>query len=364
MNSAGVGAAHHSQAPYSHPAAFQQLASHISQSSLSQRSSQKRRLEDDDQEGGRGVRDVAMDRSPTPERRKAVLPKRTRIAPPSDKAGGPSKENKDQEVDVGVLLASLPPESLLPLLTSLINSQPSLRTAVLSLIPRPSVDTAVQAVAQSAKRLRDAYPYSTTASLSSSPFGLGFGFNSRPTAFGSPMGFGRPSPPPHFQHSDTSGGMRDEYIISRLQPHIQEFASTCLSYLRYFSALPTVSGDDSQPSVFTKEKLVESFKFLEALMTHVLSQPSLTRASLLPQLQPRLVDEWRAWVNHVDELVNNQVVMFGQAEAEHWERVLNGYADAKGHGLDAMREVRDRWLAKVGWLAGPGRAPAQYMMQD
>jgi hypothetical protein len=158
--------------------------------------------------------------------------------------------------------------------------------------------------------------------------------------------------------------MRDEYITSRLQPHVQEFVSTSLSYLRYFSALPSTAADGAQPASLAKERLVESFKFLEALMSDVLAQPSLTRASLLPQLQPRLVAEWRAWVNRVDDLVNRQVVMFGQAEAENWERALNEYAEAKGHELEGMREVRDRWVAKVGWLAGPGRAPAQYMMQD
>ena len=70
------------------------------------RSSNKRRLEEDENDD-RGARDDAMDRSPTPERRRAALPKRTRLAPPaSDKSGNGSKEGKteEQDVDVGMLL--------------------------------------------------------------------------------------------------------------------------------------------------------------------------------------------------------------------------------------------------------------------
>ena len=62
---------------------------------------------EEDENDERGARDEAMDRSPTPERRRAALPKRTRLGPSaSDKHGNGSKESKseEQDVDVGVLL--------------------------------------------------------------------------------------------------------------------------------------------------------------------------------------------------------------------------------------------------------------------
>ena len=88
-------------------AAFQQLASSVSQSSRAQ----KRRLEpDEDAEPHSrftGQRDESMDRSPTPERPKRSAPKRVKVAP-TNSSSKDAKENKapnnDDDVDVGVLL--------------------------------------------------------------------------------------------------------------------------------------------------------------------------------------------------------------------------------------------------------------------
>ncbi|VDB86485.1 unnamed protein product [Peniophora sp. CBMAI 1063] len=335
----------HSHSTFTSPAVRQQLASHMSPNVPVSRSSNKRRLEDDENDE-RGGRDDAMDRSPTPERRRAALPKRSRLAPAaSDKHGSSGKESKgeEQDVDVGVLLASLPPQSLLPLLTSLLNAQPSLKPTILSLIPRPSLDAAVQALAQSAKRLRDAYPYSTTSSF--------FGPRPPPTFASSSMGFGSTSsfgfgstvtrPASQQQHqSDGTSGMRDEYVVSRLQPHVQDYVSTCFSYLRYFSSTsPGAQGTGASTSApKDKTHVTEAFAFLQALTSHMLSQPPLTQSQLAPQLLPRLLEEWRAWVDVVDDLVNRQFVMFGAAEVHGWVRALDEHATAKDHGFEALKE--------------------------
>jgi hypothetical protein len=213
--------------------------------------------------------------------------------------------------------ASLPPQSLLPLLTALLNAQPSLKSAILPLIPPPTLETVVQILAHSAKKLRDAYPYSNAATPSGSPspisspttsFGFGSGFGSaRPSTsvFGSsPLGFGRSAQSSMFgqlqiSHSTNNGGMRDSYILSRLRPHITEFVSTCMSYLPYFSYIPTSpssSPSSSQtsrlPSPKQKPHPSEAYVLLSALTSHILSQPPLTQTSLAPLLLPRLHTEW------------------------------------------------------------------------
>jgi len=75
----------------------------------------------------------------------------------------------------------------------------------------------------------------------------------------------------------------------------------------------------------------------------------------------RLLDEWKVWVEHVDEVVNRQAGMFGEETVRGWERVLDQFADVKGNGLEALREIRDSWIAKVGWLVG---RVGQTMMED
>src|SRR5436190_23446470 len=117
---------------------------------------------------------------------------------------------------------------------SLLNAQPSLKATILPLIPRPTLQTALAALAQSAKKLRDVYPYSIPPSPSpsvtptiSSGFGSEFG-SGRANHFGAsarhPQFFGQLS------GSGYTGGMRDEYILSRLRPHIDDFFTTCMSY--------------------------------------------------------------------------------------------------------------------------------------
>ncbi|TCD67091.1 hypothetical protein EIP91_000554 [Steccherinum ochraceum] len=332
----------------------------------------KRRLEHDDEDSEnapRHSRDEAMDRSPTPERPKRAAPKRARTTPAlatlsrdekNDKNGGARDGN---DVDVGVLLATLPRESLLPLMTSMLTSQPSLKSLLLSLIPRPSLDTATQAIAQAAKKLLDAYPYSNGMGgpTASSSFGFGSGSGSGNIGGGQStagFGFGRPTSFSSQAMAPQSGGMRDEYIRSRLSPHISEYVSVCFSYLPYFSNLSlsseagqSQSGTHSHASALQSQHRdrshpSETFLFLHAIVSGVLSQPPLTRASLVPMLLPRLRDEWIAWIGRVDEVVNRQGGMFGQDTVRTWERGLDEFAQAKGNGLEVMREARDLWVAK------------------
>ncbi|KAI0830579.1 hypothetical protein BC628DRAFT_1336620 [Trametes gibbosa] len=354
-----------------HAQAFQ-WATH-QQSSQQPLRAAKRRHEPEE-----GDRDEAMERSPTPERAKRSIPKRARTTPTLVTVGKDhqaSKENKpspndDNDVDVGFLLASLPPQSLLPLLASLLTSQPALKPTILSLIPRPTLDAALDSLRNSAQKLKDAYPYSNTAfsqtgtswgnTGGSSPsrtgtasFSTGFGFGSRAAG----TSFGATANPP--------GGMRDEYILSRIRPHIQDFVSACLSYLPYFSTVATPDPSSSSKAQATqshaialrqqhKDKLhpTETYLFLAALTSHILSQPPLTQTALVPMLSSRLGEEWKAWVDHVDAVVNMHGGMFGRDTVQTWERGLDEFAQAKGNGMEMMKGVRDRWVSKVGWLVG------------
>lgn len=374
----------------------------------------KRRIEseEDTDVPHKHARDDAMDRSPTPERPKRAAPKRARTTPAitNVKDRDNSKENKPpaqsdgNDVDVGVLLgafclshfrktnvhscitASLPSQSLLPLLTSLLSAQPSLKPTVLSLIPRPTLETAVNALANAAKKLQDAYPYSNSLfshspsqfapNEPSSSFGFGSHANRTLPTPSMSFGFGRPSPISfNSAPQPTAGGMREEYILSRLTPHIADFVSACLSYLPYFSyvAAPSNSSSSKPEASTTAQSHAsalrsqhrdashpsETYLFLAALIGHVLSQPPLTRSSLVPLILPRLVEEWKAWVDRVDELVNRQGGMFGQETVRSWERGLEEFAQSKGDGLEVMREIRDVWVSKVGWLVG-----RQHLMEE
>jgi hypothetical protein len=186
----------------------------------------------------------------------------------------------------------------------------------------------------------------------------------------SSLGFGSRVPQQTFgvnshTFSDTAGGMREEYIVSRLRPHINDFVASFQSYLPYFSqrAVDSNSHPSDTPQSARRDRCPpnETFLFLQSFTSHILVQSSLTQATLVPLILSRLLDEWKVWVEHVDEVVNRRAGMFGEETVRGWERVLDEFADVKGNGLEALREVRDRWVAKVGWLVG---RVGQTMMED
>lgn len=144
--------------------------------------------------------------------------------------------------------------------------------------------------------------------------------------------------------------MRDEYILSRLRPHISEYVSACFSYLPYFSYLPSSNPHHQQSQA--KSHPSETFIILSAVISHILSQPPLTQDSLIPAILPRLQQEWNAWVDQLDDVVNRRAGMFGGETVKSWERTLDELAQAKGNGLEVFRQIRDTWVSKVGWLVG------------
>lgn len=117
------------------------------------------------------------------------------------------------------------------------------------------------------------------------------------------------------------------------------------------AALQSQHKDRSHPT--------ETFLFLSSLTSHILSQPPLTQSALVPQILPRLTEEWKAWVDRVDQVVNLEGGMFGSETVRTWESGLDDYAQAKWEGSEVMRQMRDHWVAKVGWLVG--RQPVQPM---
>lgn len=152
--------------------------------------------------------------------------------------------------------------------------------------------------------------------------------------------------------------MRDSYILSRLRPHIVEFVAACMSYLPYFTCIPvtasTTQSNSTIQSLHTdKFYPSETFIFLSAVTNHVLSQPHLTQSSLAPLLLPRLLEEWKAWVAKIDEVVNHQGGMFGSDTVRTWERGLDEMASAKlFDGSQELRVLRDKWITSAGWLVG------------
>ncbi|KAF9535383.1 hypothetical protein CPB83DRAFT_872317 [Crepidotus variabilis] len=338
------------QPGHTNPAAFHQLASSIAQS-VSSSKSQKRRLDpDDDAENIKyPARDHSMDRSPTPERPKRAAYKRTKVVNiPNSSSKEDSKDKKsaeaeDDSIDLGVLLASLPSQSLLPIITGLLKKQPTLKSHILTLIPRPSLEDAVGALKLAAKKLQDAIPYTNPPSVHFS-----FGASQQPV-------------------------MRDEYVLGRLRPHVTDFASACLSYFPYFSyryPFPDQSkaNNPSQRSVTSsnslqKEKFypAETFAFLSNITKLIIDQPSLVLAEIEPLLIPRLTEEWKLWLDNLDRHANREGNMVAPSLSQSWENDIERLMEGKAPGISQlMRDVRQHFPLKHGW-GFPQRTPSMML---
>ncbi|THV07700.1 hypothetical protein K435DRAFT_265890 [Dendrothele bispora CBS 962.96] len=348
-----------SSVPIYQPTPFNQFTSNSNHSSTIR--SQKRRHDSED--GSENSQD-AMDRSPTPDRPKRGLAKRARISPnPSETSAKDEKGSKEdriqsrseQDIDVGVLLARLPPQTLLPILTALIEKHPTIKHEILPLIPAPTVEIALQVLAAAAKKLREAYPHSNATPFQSpNPLSFGFGFSSPSTSM-----------QPNMNSQVQNTGMRDSYVLSRIRPALAEFVSAFSTYMPYFSILESYSirpsSHASRPAQLHPH---ETFQFLSAVTTHVCSQPLLVQSALESDLQARLAAEWNAWVGKLDTIVNHEAGMFGSEMASSWIRQLDNYADSTTSSswvVTMFKNVRDNFVMRVGWLV---QRTHQYRMEE
>lgn len=156
--------------------------------------------------------------------------------------------------------------------------------------------------------------------------------------------------------------------------------------------MPTPVSLTNQPPQQRKERPQpdETFSVLATLTNSLisLSTPAFTALAQQSDLVERLMTEWRAWLNFVDEYVNRQGEIFGQDQARSWISALDSWAEgsqaslgtgfgggfgwaahASGWGsrptgfgqpaqaarenpLPGMKEIRDQWVTKVGFMVG------------
>lgn len=208
--------------------------------------------------------------------------------------------------------------------------QPDLRKVILPLIPRPSLEDAVYALKQAAKKLHDGIPFTNVPS------------SSLHHTFGMPQ---RQSP------------MRNDYILGRLRPHIADFMSTCLSYFPYFSykypALSPVKNNSSSSTLtLQKEKFhpAEAFAFLSNVTKLIIDQPALVIPELEPLILPRLTEEWKSWLDNLDRHANREGNMVAPSVARTWEIEIERLSDGKASGISRlMQNVAKHFPLKQGW---------------
>jgi len=109
------------------------------------------------------------------------------------------------------LLALLPSTSLLPILTSLVTLHPELKSTLLSLIPTPSLSSALEALRLADEKIRIAVPFGW------SPVNHSSSSSSRGSIFGG-----------------GGGGVSESYVLGRIQGPVGELACLVSTFSLYF----------------------------------------------------------------------------------------------------------------------------------
>ncbi|WWC86381.1 uncharacterized protein L201_001257 [Kwoniella dendrophila CBS 6074] len=239
------------------------------------------------------------------------------------------------EIDAGILLATLPPSAHLTILLNLLRTHPSLSEAVLAQIPQPEVKTCVREI--------------QTA------------FDAIQKAAGGRLG--------------VRGG--SEISDSRRWVHVRHevevFCRTASTYIRYFTL--TTQPPLGTESIFT---FLQPLTFyLQALLQNVPANAPATNAVL--ELAKLVLSIWTRWLDFLAVEVNQRGGMYPHSAVTHWAEVLDRlvakdqpFSNSAQHWSlsssqptvsensvafdesfrQALLPVRDRFVKEMGWMIG------------
>ncbi|KAK9897205.1 hypothetical protein P389DRAFT_188866 [Cystobasidium minutum MCA 4210] len=279
----------------------------------------------------------------------------------SAQSGGSNSNsnNSRDEFDVGKALASLSKPALLSVLTSLLATQPSLKSTVLSLLPAPSLESFTSTLQSAEKKVLDALPV------------------------------GR--------------NLRDEYIWSRIRAPLEEYIAEARLALSQFCPSSTSlsslssSSEHEASSAQTQQHPATIFSFLFTLTQSVRklevilpraplpfgtprtsnnnSSASINNPSSLNQndplvcFLPALINQWHVLVTKLSNLVNQNGRVLSAEMVRNWFKQLDALVDvdtsasttsttnntendSTSVGRKACEAVRERFVKELGWLVG------------
>jgi len=241
-----------------------------------------------------------------------------------------SREKSDSvmsDVDLGKMLASLPKPALLSILNSLAQQQPTLKPAILALIPPPSLESFTTSLTTLEKRV-----------LYSAPRGV---------------------------------GLRDEYVWSRVRSSLEEYVSEGRQFLTVFCPPSTSSPGPSGSTVNETLHPSTTFTFLATLTASIRriedilpipqssNDPHLYRSNpndpLSSHLLPSLLNHWHLFITKISHNVNQLGRIISAETVRSWFRQLESLNQSNRNdrlSTRAIEGVRERLVKEIGWTVG------------
>ncbi|WWC66505.1 uncharacterized protein I206_100407 [Kwoniella pini CBS 10737] len=257
--------------------------------------------------------------------------KKTRLEIGDDRQVGPSAD----EVDVGILLATLPPSAYLPILLQLLQTHPSLSDTVLTQIPQPDVKNCIKEIQSG---------YEAVQRAAGGSFGI-------------------------------RGGSRlsEARRWDRVRSDVELFCRTASTYIRYFTS--------NNKSPIATEAI---FTFLQPLTVSLSMLLQLVPANAearnpVLELAKLVLSAWTMWLDSLSNEVNQRGGMYPHSivanwadtldrmtrrieeptsQAAHWSMPSQQMQTAEQpHSFEdsfrkALLPIKARFLAEMGWMIG------------
>ncbi|WWD17755.1 hypothetical protein CI109_102196 [Kwoniella shandongensis] len=280
---------------------------------------------------------------------KSKQPKRTRLT--ADK----NDQTLGEDIDVGILLATLPPSAHLPILLQVLRDNPSLSASILPQIPRPDLRSCINELECGLDRIRK------LVGPIQSMYGL---------------------------QTSVSSARRWE----RVRDEVETFCRTASTYIRYItSTSPGATAIDPQSLFALLHPLTTHLLFLLALIPS--SSPfgngiqSATPGNVVLELAKLILSKWNTWILELAAEVNDRGGMYPYSVVIQWadtlDHIVSGPSTSSSDQSivphwssssstvqspepdsqslqpsfrEAFVPIRDQFLTRVGWLVGRSRS--------
>ncbi|KAK8866044.1 hypothetical protein IAR55_001195 [Kwoniella newhampshirensis] len=297
------------------------------------------------------VAGLALQDTPSVSAGKHKLPKRTRLTFTKD------EPSSNEVVDVGILLATLPPSAHLPILLQILRNNPSLSASILHQIPRPDLRSCINELESSFDRIRKL----------AGPLQPAFGRQ--------PV-------------------MSISRRWDRVRGEADAFCRTASTFIRFITTrAPGASTVDSQTLFSLLHPVTSHLLSILALIPHS-SQPASGSQSSAPidtvlDLAKLLLSTWNSWLLDLSSEVNEQGGMYPYSVVVQWANVIEQFASGdsvivseppvvahwstSSTPLQNLRQdiqplessfrlafvpIREQFVTRVGWLIGRSRPHA------
>ncbi|OCF33935.1 hypothetical protein I316_04280 [Kwoniella heveanensis BCC8398] len=243
----------------------------------------------------------------------------------AESAATSTSTSASENLDVGILLASLPASAHLPILLKLLQAHPGLSDEVLPQIPRPDLRACVKELQLIFDRVQK---------VAGPSVGVSFG---------------------------AAGASENQIAESRRWERSKEevdmFCRTASTYIRYFTSPPTKPSNSSQSVDF--QSLFVFFHPLTNQLYHLLRLvPSSSTSNGVLDLAKLILSSWTTWVDTLSREVNGSGGMYPHSLVTQWADSLDQLTSGTTSGAFSSSATPTQ-TPTFGWLT-PQQSPAAH----